>query len=73
MRSVVVTLIFAAPLLAAPRAADAKPWKDHPIHVIPGVPLKPEDIKPYVPPNLLPEPTPEPSDVKVVEVTAQST
>lgn len=70
MRFVVVTLIFAAPLVAAPRAADAKPWKDHPIHVIPGVPLKPEDIKPYVPPNLLPEPTPEPSDVKVVEVTA---
>jgi len=70
MRSVVVTLIFVAPLVGALPVAQAKPWKDHPIHVIPGVPLKPEDIKPYVPPNLLPEPTPEPSDVKVVEVTA---
>ncbi|HEX6836546.1 MAG TPA: L,D-transpeptidase, partial [Polyangia bacterium] len=70
MRSVVAALIFAAPLVAAPLVADAKPWKDHPIHIIPGVPLKPEDIKPYVPPNLLPEPVPEPSDVKVVEVTA---
>jgi len=65
MRFVVVTLLIAAPLVA-----EAKPWKPHPIHVIPGVPLKPDDIKPYVPPNLAPEPAPEPSDVKVVEVTA---
>ncbi|MGZ3428453.1 MAG: L,D-transpeptidase [Polyangia bacterium] len=65
MRSVVVALLLAAPL-----AADAKPWKPHPIHIIPGVPLKAEDIKPYVPPNLAPDPEPEPSDVKVVEVTA---
>jgi hypothetical protein len=48
----------------------AKPWQPHPIHIIPGVPLKPEDIKPYVPPNLEPEPPLDPSDVKVVEVTA---
>ncbi len=65
MRSVVVALIIAAPLVAG-----AKPWKDHPIHIIPGVPLKADDIKPYVPPNLAPEPAPEPSEVKVVEVTA---
>ena len=65
MRFVAVALLLAAPLVA-----DAKPWKPHEIHVIPGVPLKPDDIKPYVPPNLAPEPAPEPSDVKVVEVTA---
>ena len=71
MRCVVVTLLVAAPLVGAPLVADAKPaWKPHPIHIIPGVPLKPEDIKPYVPPNLAPEPEPEASDVKVVEVTA---
>ena len=29
-----------------------KPWKPHPINVIPGVPLKADDIKPYVPPKL---------------------
>jgi lipoprotein-anchoring transpeptidase ErfK/SrfK len=50
--------------------AAAKPWKPHPIHIIPGVPLKADDIKPYVPPNLEAEPAPDPSDVKVVEVTA---
>ena len=38
MRSVVVTLLVVAPLVA-----DAKPWKPHPIHVIPGVPLKADD------------------------------
>ena len=66
MRSVAVVTL----LVAAPFVADAKPWKPHPIHVIPGVPLKADDIKPYVPPNLAPEPPLEPSDVKVVEVTA---
>src|SRR3954466_13617586 len=65
MRSVVMALLIAAPLVA-----DAKPWKPHPIHVIPGVPLKADDIKPYVPPNLPPEPPLEPSEIKVVEVTA---
>lgn len=58
--------------LALPQAAQAgKPWKPHPIHVIPGVPLKAEDIKPYTPPHLLPEPPVEPSEIKTVEVTAQ--
>ena len=57
-------------VLAATTTAHAKPWKPHPIHVIPGVPLKADDIKPYVPPNLAPEPPLEPSEVKVVEVTA---
>lgn len=65
MRSAIVLAVVAASTVAS-----AKPWKPHPIHVIPGVPLKPEDIKPYVPPNLPPDPEPEPSDVKVVEVTA---
>jgi lipoprotein-anchoring transpeptidase ErfK/SrfK len=66
MRSVVLALLVAAPAVAHA----TKPWKPHPIHIIPGVPLKAEDIKPYVPPNLPPDPAPEPSDVKVVEVTA---
>jgi lipoprotein-anchoring transpeptidase ErfK/SrfK len=58
--------------LLAPVAAGAKtkPWVPHPIHVVPGVPLKAEDIKPYVPPKLAPEPELEASDVKTVEVTA---
>jgi len=55
--------------LVVPAVALAKPWKPHPIHVIMGVPLKPEDIKPYVPPKLAPEPALEPGDVKVIEVT----
>jgi lipoprotein-anchoring transpeptidase ErfK/SrfK len=55
-------------VLLIPALAGAKPWKPHPIHVVPGVPLKADDIKPYVPPKLAPEPTPEPSDVKVIEV-----
>jgi lipoprotein-anchoring transpeptidase ErfK/SrfK len=63
MRSVLLCLVVTAMALA-------KPWKPHPIHIIPGVPLKPDDIKPYVPPNLADEPPLEPSDVKVVEVTA---
>jgi hypothetical protein len=66
MRSVAALTL----LLAAPVVAHAKPWKPHPIHIIPGVPLKADDIKPYVPPNLAEEPAPEPSEVKVVEVTA---
>jgi lipoprotein-anchoring transpeptidase ErfK/SrfK len=63
MRSVLVCLLLTATVAA-------KPWKPHPIHIIPGVPLKPDDIKPYVPPKLADEPPLEPSDVKVVEVTA---
>jgi lipoprotein-anchoring transpeptidase ErfK/SrfK len=59
-----------AALLLPTLPAVAKPvWKPHPIHVIPGVPLKPEDIKPYVPPKLPPEPPLDPSDVKAVEIT----
>src|SRR2546421_9913074 len=65
MRSVVLAAVLASSLTAS-----AKPWKPHPIHVIPGVPMKADDIKPYVPPNLAPEPPLEPSEVKVVEVTA---
>jgi lipoprotein-anchoring transpeptidase ErfK/SrfK len=61
------TLVFPS-LLWAASAGATKPWKPHPIHVIPGVPLKPEDIKPYVPPKLSPEPALEPSDVKTVQV-----
>jgi lipoprotein-anchoring transpeptidase ErfK/SrfK len=60
-------LFLVAQLL--PVAAYAKPWKPHRIRVVPGVPLRPDDIKPYVPPKLEPEPELEPSDVKVVEVT----
>jgi lipoprotein-anchoring transpeptidase ErfK/SrfK len=56
-------------LLIGAAAHAAKPWKPHPIHVIPGVPLKPEDIKPYTPPKLPPEPALEPTDVKTIEVT----
>jgi lipoprotein-anchoring transpeptidase ErfK/SrfK len=62
------TLVLSSLLLSLPAGA-AKPWKPHPIKVIPGVPLKPEDIKPYVPPHLAPEPPAEPSEVKTVEVT----
>ena len=58
-------------LLLPVAVAAAKPWKPHPIHVIPGVPLKADDIKPYVAPKLLPEPELEPSDVKVVEISTQ--
>src|SRR5438309_10738710 len=65
MRFVVLAIVVASSV-----AASAKPWKPHPIHVIPGVPMKADDIKPYVPPNLPPEPPLEPSEVKVVEVTA---
>jgi lipoprotein-anchoring transpeptidase ErfK/SrfK len=66
MRSAVVCVALLAPSLVLAKAP--RPWKPHPIHVIPGVPLKPEDIKPYTPPKLLPEPPLEPSEVKVVEV-----
>jgi lipoprotein-anchoring transpeptidase ErfK/SrfK len=55
------------PCLAVPAAA--RPWKPHPIKVIPGVPLRAEDIKPYTPPDLPPEPALEPTEVKTVEVT----
>jgi lipoprotein-anchoring transpeptidase ErfK/SrfK len=54
-------------LVLLPLAAQAKPWVPHKITVIPGVPLKADDIKPYVPPKLAPEPPLEPTDVKVVE------
>jgi lipoprotein-anchoring transpeptidase ErfK/SrfK len=63
------SLVAVLLLQALPAVAKPKPWVPHPIHVIPGVPLKPEDIKPYVPPRLLPEPPPDASDVKTVEVT----
>src|SRR6478672_12290497 len=63
MRFVVVTLLIAAPLVA-----EAKPWKPHPIKIIPGVPLKPDDIKPYVPPKLAPEPPLDPTTVKSIVV-----
>jgi lipoprotein-anchoring transpeptidase ErfK/SrfK len=66
MRCAVLSLLLALPAVAV---AKPQPWKPHPIHVVPGVPLKAEDIKPYVPPKLAPEPPLEPSDVKVVEVT----
>ena len=58
-------------VLATAGAADAKPWKPHPIHIIPGVPLKAADIKPYVPRKLADEPPLEPSDVKTVEVSVK--
>src|SRR5262245_44999229 len=65
-------IVLIGALLLVPVAAGAtKTWKPHPIHVIPGVPLKPEDIKPYKPPKLAPEAPLEASDVKTVEVTAQ--
>jgi hypothetical protein len=64
------TLSLSSVLLLAVGAFAAKPWKPHPIRVIPGVPLKPEDIKPYTPPKLSPEPPLEPTEVKTVEVTA---
>ena len=64
-------LAFAGLALALlPSHAFGKAWKPHPITVIPGVPMKAADIKPYTPPNLPPDPAPEPSDVKLVEVTA---
>jgi lipoprotein-anchoring transpeptidase ErfK/SrfK len=44
------------------------PWKPHPITVIPGVPLKPDDIKPYVPPRLAAEPPLDPTTVKSILV-----
>jgi len=50
--------------------AAAKPWKPHPVKVIPGVPMRAEDIKPYTPPKLAPEPPLEATDTKVVQITA---
>ncbi len=38
--------------------------------VLPGVPMRPGDIKPYLPPKLDPEPPLEPTEVKTVEVTS---
>ena len=64
MRSVVVTLLIAAPLVA-----EAKPWKPHPIHVIPGVPLKRrghQAVRAAEPAAGVRRPSR--SDVKVVEV-----
>jgi lipoprotein-anchoring transpeptidase ErfK/SrfK len=65
IRTALVGIVTLVPALAQA----TKPWKPHPIHVIQGVPLKPEDIKPYFPPKLAPEPPIEPSDVKVVEIS----
>jgi lipoprotein-anchoring transpeptidase ErfK/SrfK len=69
--TVAAALFALAATVAAPPAgaAAAKKWKPHAIHIIPGVPLKPEDIKPYVPPKLPPEPPVDASEVKTVEVT----
>src|ERR1700753_3146795 len=64
LRTLIPSLMF----LFGALPVEAKPWKPHPIHVIPGVPLKADDIKPYVPPKLPPEPPLDPSTVKVVEV-----
>ena len=55
-------------VLAFSSLASAKPWKPHPIKIIPGVPLKPDDIKPYVPPKLPPEPPLDPTTVKSILV-----
>ncbi len=56
-------------LVATPAVAQARPWKPHPVKVLPGVPMRADDMKPYVAPNLGEDPTLEPSDIKVVEVT----
>jgi hypothetical protein len=64
------TFFLAIASITLSSTAFGKPWKPHPITVIPGVPMKAADIKPYTPPNLPPDPEPEPSDVKFVEVTA---
>src|SRR4051812_24852934 len=64
-------LVAALLTLGTSAAATARPWKPHPIHVIPGVPLKADDIKPSNPPTLPPEPPLEASEVKAVEITAQ--
>ncbi len=71
-RSILTRAGFVALLLCGATATSQadRPWKPHPIHVIPGVPLRAADIKPYTPPNLPPEPPLEPSDVKTVEITA---
>ncbi len=68
--SILVRVGFAAALTLVGVARADRPWKPHPIHVIPGVPLRASDIKPYTPPNLAPEPSPEPTDIKTVEITA---
>jgi lipoprotein-anchoring transpeptidase ErfK/SrfK len=61
-------MIRAILVLFLSTAATAKPWKPHPIKVIPGVPLKPDDIKPYVPPKLAPEPPLDATTVKSIVV-----
>src|SRR6478672_3122670 len=61
-------MIRALLVLFLSTAATAKPWKPHPIKVIPGVPLKPDDIKPYVAPKLAPEPPLDPTTVKSIVV-----
>ena len=56
-------LLFA--VVAGPAHAKIKPG----IKVIPGVPMRPQDIPAYVPPKLGDDPPVEPTDVKVVKVT----
>ena len=64
-----IAISCAAALSLGSAATSSAKWKPHPITVIPGVPMKPEDIKPYEPPRVPPEPEPEPSEVKVIEIT----
>ena len=64
MKTLVATVVLAS--LAGP--TEARPWKPHPVKVLPGVPMRADDMKPYTAPNLGPEPVLEATDVKVVEV-----
>lgn len=62
-----VSLVVALALSAAPHLAHAKIKPG--VKVIPGVPMRAQDIPPYVPPKLGEDPPPEASDVKVIKIT----
>ena len=63
------TLVATVALVSLASTTEARPWKPHPVKVLPGVPMRADDMKPYTPPNLGPDPVLEATDVKVVEVS----
>ena len=67
MRKIVQVTFFATVLIATVGAAHAKIKPG--VKVIPGVPMRSQDIPAYVPPKLLEAPPLEATDIKVVKVT----
>lgn len=62
--------LIAATLSSSLGLLPAAHAKKKPLRVTPGVPMREQDIPPYVPPTLPDELPVEPSDIKVVEITA---